>query len=154
MQQASVQEAIRHAEKTECSRTAPILHDSSITKVSRITAPRGELGQEYLAAGVKIGMRLWSIDQPHEGPHTEREYETVGYVIRGEAELHSEGQMLLLKAGDSWVVPPHARHYYKILSQFEAVEATSPPAFVRGRDLLQKGTCTHQQQSTSGAANA
>jgi quercetin dioxygenase-like cupin family protein len=58
----------------------------------------------------------------------------VGYVIRGRAELHLEGQKVLLEAGDSWVVPRGAEHAYKILEAFTAVEATSPPAEVHGRD--------------------
>ena len=63
-----------------------------------------------------------------------RDYETVGFVIDGKAELHLEGQMVLLERGDSWVVPKGARHSYKILETFTAVEATSPPAEVHSRD--------------------
>ena len=67
-------------------------------------------------------------------PMSSREYETVGYVIAGRAELHVEGQMVLLEAGDSWLVPAGASHTYKILDAFTAVEATSPPYHVHGRD--------------------
>ena len=63
-----------------------------------------------------------------------RDYETVGYVISGRAELHSEGQMVLLESGNAWVVPWHARHTYKILEPFTAVEATHPPAEIHDRD--------------------
>ena len=55
-------------------------------------------------------------------------------MIAGLAELHLEGQMVLLEAGDSWAVPKEARHTYRILEAFTAVEATSPPAQVHGRD--------------------
>jgi quercetin dioxygenase-like cupin family protein len=55
-------------------------------------------------------------------------------VIKGKAELHTEGQMLLLEKGDSWVVPKGASHTYIILETFTAVEATSPPAQAHGRD--------------------
>jgi quercetin dioxygenase-like cupin family protein len=55
-------------------------------------------------------------------------------VISGRAELHLEGQMVLLGPGDSWVVPRGSSHTYKILEPFTAVEATSPPAFAHGRD--------------------
>jgi quercetin dioxygenase-like cupin family protein len=67
----------------------------------------------------------------------ERDYETVGYVVSGRAELHSEGQTVVLAPGDSWVVPRHARHSYQILEPFTAVEATHPPAQVHGRDERQ-----------------
>jgi quercetin dioxygenase-like cupin family protein len=63
-----------------------------------------------------------------------RDYETVGYVIAGRAELHVEGQVLLLETGDSWVVPAGSNHSYKILEPFTAVEATAPPSEVHGRD--------------------
>jgi quercetin dioxygenase-like cupin family protein len=39
-----------------------------------------------------------------------------------------------LEAGDSWLVPKDAIHRYRIVEHFVAVEATSPPAHVRGRD--------------------
>ena len=80
-------------------------------------------------------MRMWE-NQPPAEPKAEaqRDYETVGYVIGGRAELHLEGQMVLLETGDSWVVPKGARHTYKILEPFTAVEATYPPAQVHGRD--------------------
>jgi len=56
-------------------------------------------------------------------------------VIAGRAELHLEhGQIVLLEPGNSWVVPHGEAHTYKILEPFTAVEATSPPAQVHGRD--------------------
>ena len=47
---------------------------------------------------------------------------------------HIEGQLVLLEKGDSWVVPKGSRHTYKIIETFTAIEATSPPAEVHGRD--------------------
>ncbi len=55
--------------------------------------------------------------------------------MSGRAELHIEGQMVLLEPGNSWVVPKGAKHSYTILETFTAVEATSPPFQVHGRDL-------------------
>jgi quercetin dioxygenase-like cupin family protein len=114
-----------------------IMGDTSVTKVESKHSPRGEQGQKYLAAGVHVAMRLWEDEQPGEhGPAAARDYEIVGYVIGGRAELHIEGQMVLLGAGDSWAVPRGAAHTYKILERFTAVEATSPPAFAHGRDRI------------------
>lgn len=74
-------------------------------------------------------MRLWENEKPNDKkPMSKRPYETVGYVIKGKAELYLEGQTLILNAGDSWSVPKDATHTYKILETFTAVEATSPPA--------------------------
>jgi quercetin dioxygenase-like cupin family protein len=106
-----------------------------VTKVQSRHSPKGEMGQRYLASGVHVAMRLWEKEPPGEAkPLTRRNYETVGYVISGRAELHLEGQVVVLEKGDSWVVPQGASHTYKIVEAFTAVEATCPPAFVRGQD--------------------
>lgn len=109
--------------------------DTSVKKVSSEASPHGEMGQVYLASGIHVAMRLWQEEAPTEGkPPTQRPYETVGYVLKGRAELHLQGQMVILEPGDSWVVPKDASHSYKILEPFSAVEATSPPARVHDRD--------------------
>jgi quercetin dioxygenase-like cupin family protein len=109
--------------------------DTSIIKVNSQYSPHGELGQKYLASGVNIAMRLWENVEPGDPkPEERRQYDTVGYVISGRAELHIEGQLALLEPGDSWVVPKDASHTYKILETFTAVEATHPPAHAHGRD--------------------
>jgi mannose-6-phosphate isomerase-like protein (cupin superfamily) len=109
--------------------------DTSIAKVNARYSPRGKRGQKYLAAGIKISMRLWEEEQPGKPKSsTQRDYETVGYVISGRAELAIEGQRVVLEAGDSWIVPKGAIHRYTILEPFTAVEATCPPAEVHGRD--------------------
>jgi HSP20 family molecular chaperone IbpA/quercetin dioxygenase-like cupin family protein len=111
------------------------LGDTTVKKVQSRFSPKGDLGQRYLVSGVKVSMRLWEREVPGEPkPPTWREYETVGYVIDGRAELDLEGQVILLEPGDSWVVPRGSRHSYQILEPFTAVEATAPPAEVHGRD--------------------
>jgi quercetin dioxygenase-like cupin family protein len=111
------------------------MSDTTVTKIDSHASPHGELGQKYLASGKAVSMRLWENEEPKESkPESQREYETVGYVISGRAELHLEGQMVLLEPGNSWVVPAGASHTYRILKSFTAVEATSPPAQVHGRD--------------------
>ncbi|MDQ3130901.1 MAG: cupin domain-containing protein [Acidobacteriota bacterium] len=109
--------------------------DTSVQKVMSENSPHGEMGQKYLASGINVAMRLWENEEPNDDKEMQkREYETVGYVIEGKAELHLEGQMVLLEKGDSWVVPKGAAHVYKILESFTAVEATTPPAQAHGRD--------------------
>ena len=109
--------------------------DTTIIKVNSAYSPKGELGQKYLATGKNVAMRIWEHVEPGDAdaPHA-RDYETVGYVVGGRAELHIEGQMILLEPGDSWVVPKGASHSYKITEAFTAVEATYPPAQMHGRD--------------------
>jgi quercetin dioxygenase-like cupin family protein len=109
--------------------------DTTIKKVEAASSPRGAMGQKYLVAGKRVSMRLWALKPGAELKNpTRRDYETVGYVISGRARLNLEGQTLSLKAGDSWLVPAGAMHQYTIIEAFTAVEATSPPAEVHGRD--------------------
>ncbi len=109
--------------------------DKSVKKVNSGSSPKGEMGQKYLATGKLISMRLWEKEEPGEPkPEEKRDYETVGYVVKGKAELHLEGQKVLLEPGDSWLVPKGASHTYEIQETFTAVEATSPPAEVHARD--------------------
>lgn len=109
--------------------------DTTITKVDSRYSPTGPEGEKYLASGTHISMRMWENEQPGEPKElSARPYETVGYVLQGRAELHLEGQTVVLEQGNSWVVPKGAQHTYKILESFSAIEATTPPAQVHGRD--------------------
>ena len=108
--------------------------DTTITKVDSRYSPRGPEGQKYLASSIHIGMRLWEEGPGEQKAERRREYETVGYVVAGRAELTVEGQTVSLEPGDSWVVPHGAAHSYRILENFVAVEATYPPSHVHGRD--------------------
>jgi quercetin dioxygenase-like cupin family protein len=109
--------------------------DTTVTKIDSHHSPKGTMGQKYLASGKAIAMRFWENEEPGEPkPESTRDYEVVGYVLKGRAELHLEGQVVLLEQGDSWVVPKGARHTYKVLESFSALEATSPPAHAHGRD--------------------
>jgi quercetin dioxygenase-like cupin family protein len=85
-----------------------------------------------------MGMRLWVEDEPLPAkPATQRDYETIGFVISGRAQLDLEGQQITLEPGDSWVVPKGSLHSYVIAEAFTAVEVTSPPGQARGRDERQ-----------------
>lgn len=111
------------------------MSDTTVIKVDSAYSPTGKLGQKYLASGKSIAMRLWDeTGTEHKEEGVARDYETVGYVIDGSAELEVEGQKITLKTGDSWVVPKGAKHTYSIKEHFKAVEATHPPAHAHGRD--------------------
>jgi mannose-6-phosphate isomerase-like protein (cupin superfamily) len=110
--------------------------DTTVIKVDSKHSPKGEAGQVYLASGKSLAMRLWDEDARTNKPeNVTRDYETVGYVIEGSAELEIEGQKIRLEAGDSWVVPKGAHHSYHIQQHFKAVEATHPPYQIHGRDI-------------------
>jgi quercetin dioxygenase-like cupin family protein len=116
-------------------RDAAIMTDTTLKKIHGPDSPKGEMGQTYLVSGKRLSMRLWESEpaNKHKGESV-RAYETVGYVIDGRAELEIEGQTMRLERGDSWLVPAGARHAYRILEPFTALEATAPPAQVHGRD--------------------
>ena len=98
--------------------------------VSADTAETGSMGQKLLVSGNAIAMRLWD-EQPGDGEQKQaaaRNYETVGYVLSGRAELTLEGETIELAPGISWTVPEGTEHSYKILEPFKAVEATHPSA--------------------------
>jgi quercetin dioxygenase-like cupin family protein len=83
----------------------------------------------YLASGSRVALRLWDDEEPSERSEVlSHEYETVGFVLAGRAELTLGGISVTLEPGDSWVVPNGAEHRYRILEPFTAVEAVSPPA--------------------------
>jgi len=79
-------------------------------------------------------MRRWDKQPEYDKASRSRDYETVGFVINGMAELEMEGQKIRLEPGDSWVVPAGAEHRYVIEEGFSAIEATSPPAYAGARD--------------------
>ncbi len=109
--------------------------DTTVKKIDSESSPKGELGQKYLVCGKSMSMRLWKNEPPTDSkPAVTRDYETIGYVLAGRAELHLEGQTVTLAPGDSWLVPKGSIHTYRILEPFTAVEATSPPAELHERD--------------------
>jgi quercetin dioxygenase-like cupin family protein len=109
--------------------------DTSVIKVDAAHSPRGHDGQKYLASGKAVAMRMWEAEAPGAPkPPVRRDYEAVGYVVSGRAELTVEGQTVRLEPGSSWVVPRGAEHSYRILEPLTAVEATHPPFQVHGRD--------------------
>ena len=123
------------------------MNDTTIKKVSEKSAPKGAMGQTYLVSGKRLSMRLWSREPPHAKASDRRDYETIGYVISGRAELTLEGQTITLEAGDSWLVPAQTEHDYRILEAFTAVEATAPPAQLHGRDEAKTSGAEYPRRS-------
>ena len=111
------------------------MSNQSVTKVSSTDNPEGSMGQRHLASGVHVSLRKWVDEQPGEPKEpSARDYETVGYVLAGKAELHVGESRVTLEPGDSWVVNRGEFHTYRILEPFTAIEATAPPAQAHGRD--------------------
>jgi hypothetical protein len=50
-----------------------------VSKVEAVDVEAGQMGQRYLAAGARVGMRLWAAQPPSEGKtEAARGYEQVG----------------------------------------------------------------------------
>ena len=108
--------------------------DHSVKKIDSSASPTGPDGQKYLVSGKALAMRLWEEAAGTAGePHT-RDYETVGYVVSGAVEIHLSGDVVTCRAGDSYLVPDGAERQYVVVEDLVAVEATSPPAHIHGRD--------------------
>lgn len=99
----------------------------STYKVSQHDTTHGQDGEHHLIRGQHGSMRLWHREQPADAkPETMNEYETLGYVITGRAELTIDGQTTTLEPGDSYLVPMNTPHTYRILETLTAVEVTTP----------------------------
>lgn len=108
--------------------------DHSVKKIDSSESPTGPDGQKYLVSGKALAMRLWEEPKGTEGEMHTRPYETVGYVVSGRVKVQIGGDQITCGAGDSYLVPEGATRHYQILEDLTAVEATSPPARVDGRD--------------------
>lgn len=82
---------------------------------------------KFLVSGTRLALRKWENEKAQNKHPTKRRYETVGYVISGQAELTLAGQTIKLGPGDSWLVPAEAEHSYSILEPFTAIEAITLP---------------------------
>lgn len=106
--------------------------NANINKTPKDNLPKKEKAKEVLATGENMGLRIWRNEEPNTDKDVHRSpYETVGFVLKGKAELHIEGEVTELNEGDSYLVPKSAQHTYNILETFTAIEATSPPAHLQ-----------------------
>ena len=89
---------------------------------------KSKTGERHLAKGEFLSMRMWDSEPAGiEKQPMRRDYETVGFVISGRAEVIVEGEAAMLTPGTSWVVPKGAEHTYEIFEAFTAIECNSPP---------------------------
>ena len=101
-------------------------------KLSMSDTQHGENGQHHLIRGERGSLRLWHNEQPDtagSGDMHQHDYETLGYIISGRAELSVNDQKIMLEAGDSYCVPSNTPHMFRILETLTAVESTTPSAF-------------------------
>lgn len=99
-------------------------HKNSLSDLSS-----SQIGSKLLLSGQEIAMWFWQA-MPTDEIETcvSQDYEVMGYVISGQAELHVDGKVIPLEPGDSWVVPTGALHSYQILKPLTAVKTSHPPS--------------------------
>ncbi len=101
---------------------------AQIEKLNANEARPGSHGEALHIEGEKMALRTWREGPTEKSDEHAQDYETLGYVIAGEATLFSGDDVVHLTPGDSWRVPAKVMHRYVIPESFEAVEVTSPPA--------------------------
>lgn len=90
-----------------------------------------KIGSRLLLSGQELTMWRWQVTpaaNAEVNTRTSQDYEVMGYVISGRAELHVDGRVIPLGPGDSWVVPTGAPHAYVILEPLTAIKTSHPPA--------------------------
>ncbi len=70
---------------------------------------------------VKVNFQKGGIGTVHSHPHSQ-----VTYIISGKFEVQINGKKKVLKAGDSFYIPPHAEHGAVNLEPGELVDVFSP----------------------------
>ncbi|MGD1856838.1 MAG: cupin domain-containing protein [Leptolyngbyaceae cyanobacterium] len=89
-----------------------------------------QTGLELFLTGQEISFWHWQAvpDHTNVDSYVSQDYEVMGYVISGQAELYVDGKVIPLKPGDSWVVPTGAPHAYRIVEPLTAIKVSHPPA--------------------------
>jgi quercetin dioxygenase-like cupin family protein len=83
--------------------------------------------EAIVARGENVALRVWRDEEPTaDKPEETQPYETLGYIVEGQAELTVGGKTTTLGPGDSYTVPKNAPHRYVIRERLTAVEAISP----------------------------
>lgn len=99
-------------------------------KSSKSGTSNSQSDSQLLLSGQELSMWLWQATPTKEVDakrYVSQDYEVMGYVISGQAELYVDGKTISLGPGDSWVVPTGALHAYSILEPLTAVRTSHPP---------------------------
>lgn len=84
------------------------------------------ISRQILGHDEKILMVKVKFDQGGIGAVHDHFHSQVTYVVSGKFELELEGKKTILKAGDSFYIPPNARHGAVCLASGELIDVFSP----------------------------
>jgi len=81
----------------------------------------------------------WNIEDKAVIKQHQHTQEQFGYVISGGFEVTVDGETAILKAGDSYFIPPNALHVFVAIGQTEAIDVFAPPRDINTILALAKG---------------
>ncbi|NER38823.1 MAG: cupin domain-containing protein [Oscillatoria sp. SIO1A7] len=98
--------------------------------IARDKIPKEDIGEGILLQVIGNGQNLnaihWNMPDRSIVPAHSHPQEQFGYVIKGSLELYMNGQTFLVKAGDSYVIPPGEVHSVKAIGETELIDVFSP----------------------------
>ena len=107
-------------------------HDTRIVK--RADATAGPRGEQLLAHGDAVALRVWEHEPAGEqAPEHANAYEYVAYVTAGALRVRiGDDEAQEVRTGDSYVVPADTPYAFEVLEAATVVEAVSPASALGG----------------------
>lgn len=93
------------------------------------TLPSKEVVNGYHARTIHTGTMsfvYWTVEAGHRMPEHSHRHEQVAHVLAGEFELTVNGETKILKPGIVAVIPPHARHGGRALTDCSLLDVFHP----------------------------
>lgn len=81
---------------------------------------------QHLGPGKTMNTLHWNLDDKSEIPMHSHPQEQFGYVIRGGFKFFIGDETHILKAGDSYYVPPNVEHGFITQGDTEAIDVFHP----------------------------
>ncbi|KAA3640380.1 MAG: cupin domain-containing protein [Bacteroidetes bacterium] len=82
---------------------------------------------ELLAVGPKSMVTKMNYKTGDHVPFHNHPNEQAGYVISGKIKLQIEGDIHVLKPGDSYVIPMNSDHSVEVIEAGEVIDVFTPP---------------------------
>jgi quercetin dioxygenase-like cupin family protein len=87
---------------------------------------------KILGASERMSVVHWDIEDGAVVPRHGHPSEQFGYVIKGGFDIDIGGETTILRAGDSYFIPPNVPHKFSAVGATEAIDVFSPKRDVTG----------------------
>ena len=94
-------------------------------KIQKINMGKGVIRQD-IGSGERMNVLHWNIADGGEVKLHQHPQEQFGYVIKGGFEMIVGDEKTILKAGDSYFLPPDILHSFVATGETEAIDVFSP----------------------------